>query len=105
MHPVEFRLYQIKIYSILTSTHWVFFTKKWNPESICPGFWVLCFTQRGWVAEDVVKELGDNEGQKVQATIQFKVNGFVNNHAISYASFRTEEKKATFAGPRSGAVA
>ncbi|KAG8743094.1 hypothetical protein FRC10_000394 [Ceratobasidium sp. 414] len=27
----------------------------------------------GWVAEDVVKELGDNEGQKVQATIQFKV--------------------------------
>ncbi|KAG9074994.1 hypothetical protein FRC06_010338, partial [Ceratobasidium sp. 370] len=26
----------------------------------------------GSVAEDVVKELGDNEGQKVQATIQFK---------------------------------
>lgn len=30
----------------------------------------------GWVAEDVVKELGDNEGQKVQATIQFKVNNY-----------------------------
>ncbi|KAG9118826.1 hypothetical protein FRC07_006472 [Ceratobasidium sp. 392] len=27
----------------------------------------------GWVAEDVVKELGESEGQKVQATIQFKV--------------------------------
>ncbi|KAG8741212.1 hypothetical protein FRC10_003171 [Ceratobasidium sp. 414] len=28
----------------------------------------------GWVAEDVVKELGDNERQKVQATIRFKKN-------------------------------
>ncbi|KAG9074422.1 hypothetical protein FRC06_010706 [Ceratobasidium sp. 370] len=26
----------------------------------------------GWIAEDVVKELGDNERQKVQATIRFK---------------------------------
>ncbi|KAG9081879.1 hypothetical protein FS749_007315 [Ceratobasidium sp. UAMH 11750] len=26
----------------------------------------------GWVAEDVVKELGDNKKQKVQATIRFK---------------------------------
>ncbi|KAG9081428.1 hypothetical protein FS749_007672 [Ceratobasidium sp. UAMH 11750] len=30
----------------------------------------------GWVAEDVVKELGDNERQKMQAIIRFKVRNF-----------------------------
>ncbi|KAG9083994.1 hypothetical protein FRC06_004285, partial [Ceratobasidium sp. 370] len=46
-----------------------------------------------WVAEDVVKEVGDNKRQKVQATIQFKVKCLVRGLVLYIDIAQRKQKR------------